>query len=265
VSNFVLVHGAWQSAWSWRRVIEQMEAARGRPEHDINEVPGVGSKGQIQGPPHISTSIGQVLALDLPGHGQRFANEIRRITMGHYIHAVATLAQVERLEDVVLVGHGFAATFLPQVSLELGDRVKRVVFIAGDLPPEGKTAYDRLSRWDKVMLRAFKAGEKGFRFPDFVFKGILCNDLDANSARETLSRLVPEPFLPWLTPVSRQGFLGRFPTTYVILTRDKVIPLSLQRRYSQSLGSPDVEELDAGHGALLSHPREVAGVLLKYA
>ena len=240
MSNFVLVHGAWQGAWSWERVVEQMEAS-GKPD-----------------------DVGQVLAIDLPGHGHRHADETRRITMEHYIQAVVTPVQVKRLEDVVLVGHGFAATFLPQVALELGWRVRRVVFIAGDMPPEGKAPYDRLSLRDKAMLKAFKAWEKGFRFPDFIFKGILCNGLDGNSTRDLLSRLVPEPFMPWQTPVSREGFVGSFPTTYVVLARDKLIPPRLQRRYSQSVGSSDIQELDAGHGALLSHPHEVASILLKY-
>ena len=246
MSNLILVHGAWQGAWSWERVIPHLEMDSSAHE------------------------TGQILALDLPGHGQRFADEIRRITMDHYIHAVVTPVQVKRLDDVVLVGHGFAATFLPQVALELGDRVKHVVFIGGELPPEGRTVHDRLSLRDKVMLKVFKAEEKGFMLPDFILKGILCNGLDRSSTSELLSRLVPEPFLPWLTPVSRQGFAGNFPTTYITLTRDKAIPPGLQRRYSQSLGDPrssqtlHVEELDAGHGALFSHPREVADVLLKY-
>ena len=208
--------------------------------------------------------VGEVLALDLPGHGRRRADEIRRISVEHYIQAVVTQVQVKRLKDVVLVGHGFAATFLPQAALELGEKVKRAVFIAGELPPEGKSAYERLSRWDKLMLRAFKAGEKGFRFPDFIFKRILCNGLDDSSTALMLSQLVPEPFLPWLTPVSREGFTGNFPTTYVIATRDKAVSPGLQRRSIQHLGSPDVEELDAGHGALLSHPQEVASLILKY-
>ena len=240
MSNFVLVHGAWQSAWSWERVIGEMEAARG--SHDV----------------------GQVLAPDLPGHGRRYADDVRRVTMEHYVHAVATLVQVERLEDVVLVGHGFSGTFLPRVAVELGDRVKRVVFLAGQLPPEGESVYDRLSLWNKLMLRAFKAGEKGFRFPDSIFKGILCNGLDATSCRDLLSRVVPESLLPWRTPVFRQGFAGRFKTTYVILARDKAIRPRLQRRYSQSLGSLQIEELTAGHAAPLSHPREVARLLLEY-
>ena len=184
MANFILVHGAWQGAWSWDRVIGAMEAAAG------------------------PNDLGRVLAVDLPGHGQRSADEIRRITMDHYVHAAAVPAQVERLDDLVLVGHGFAGTFLPQVALELGGRVRRVVLIAGELPPEGQSAYDRLSRLDKMMLRAFKAGEKGFGFPHFIYRGKLCNGLDKDSAQLMLSRLVPEPFQPWRTPVSRQGFVG---------------------------------------------------------
>ena len=241
VSNFVLVHGAWQSAWVWERVIQQLSADG------------------------TSQDVHEVLAPDLPGHGQRAGDEIRRITMDHYIQAVTTPIQVKRLEDVVLVGHGFAGTFLPQAALELGDRVKRVVFVAGELPPEGKAAYDRLSRWNKLMLRAFKAREKGFRFPDLIFKGILCNGLDKDSTREVLSRLVPEPFVPWLTPVSRQGFAESFSTTYVVLSRDKAIRPRLQRLYSQTLGTTHVEQLNAGHGALFSHAREVASILLNQA
>ena len=242
MSNFVLVHGAWQGSWAWDQVIKEMEAARESREW-------------------------RVLAPDLPGHGQRFADEVRRIGMDRYVHAVATATKVNRLEEVVLVGHGFAGTFLPQAALVLGDVVKQVVFIAGDLPPEGKRAYDRLPSRDKVMLRLLKAKEKGFKFPDFIFKRVLCDGLDPTSVRRILSRLVPEPLLPWQTPVSREGFVGKFPVTYVRLSRDKAIPPGLQQRYSQSLGSSQavVEELDAGHGVLFSRPREVSELLLKYA
>ena len=241
MSNFVLVHGAWQSGWVWHRVVEQMEAA-----------------GDSQG-------VARVLAPDLPGHGRRSADEIRRVTVEHYVNSVVTEAQVERLEDIVLVGHGFAATFLPRVALELGDRVKRVVFIAGELPPEGRSVYARLSPWDKMMLRVFKAEEKGFRFPDFISRRILAHGLDTGSKDQLLARMAPEPFLPWRTPVTRQGFDGKFPTAYVVLTRDRVIRPGLQRKYSRSLGSLQIEEISAGHTASLSHPRDIASALLKYA
>ena len=239
MTNFVLVHGAWQSAWSWHRVIEELEVAR------------------------ESLDVGRVLAPDLPGHGQRVADEIRRITIDHYINAVATEVQVERLEDVVLVGHGFSGTFLPQVAQQLGDKVKGVVFLAGDLPPEGTSPYDRLPLRDKMILWVTKAHEKGFRYPDFISRAKLCNGLDRITCRELLARLVPEPLVPWKTPAPRKEFVGKPHVTYALLTRDRLIEVPWQRRYISSLGSHRVEELDAGHSAPLSHPREVAEILLR--
>ena len=147
--------------------------------------------------------------------------------------------------------------------MELGSRVSRVVFIAGDLTPEGEMAYDRLSLRDKLMLRVFKARENGFRLPDFIFKRILCEGLDGSSTREVLSRLVPELILPWQTHVSRKGLVGSFPTTYVALTRDKVVPYRFQRLYSQSLGFPKFEQLNAGHGALFTYAQGISGILLR--
>ena len=206
--------------------------------------------------------MGEVLAVDLPGHGQRASEDIRRITMEHYVQAVSTPIQVGRMEDVVLVGHGFAATFLPQVALELEGLVSRVVLIGGELPAEGRSAYDRLSRWQKLMMRLFKAEEKGIWYPGFIFRGILCNGLDRDSTREMLAGLVPEPLAPWQTPVSRVEYLAKFPTTYVVLGRDKAIKAGLQKSYARTLNGAAVTELDAGHGALLSHATEVAELIL---
>lgn len=241
MTNFVLVHGAWQGAWAWDRVIEKMRS-------------GANAQG-----------IDQILAPDLPGHGLRHADEIRRITVEHYIQAVVTLVQVNRLVDIVLVGHGFAATFLPQVALQLGETVKHIVFIAGELPLEGKSAYDRLSSWDKTMLKVFKAEEKGFKFPDLILQRKLCNGLDKGSTADVMARLVPEPLQPWRAPVYRAEFSGKYPTSYVVLSKDKAISPGLQRRYSRSLNPVTIEEIHAGHGALYSLPEEVAGLLVKHA
>ena len=77
-----------------------------------------------------------------------------------------------------------------------------------------------------------------------------------------LAGVVPEPLAPWQTPVARLGFETRIPTTYAVLKRDKAIRASLQRRYARSLNGATVTEMDAGHGALLSHPSQVAELLL---
>ncbi|MCE2404760.1 MAG: alpha/beta hydrolase [Dehalococcoidia bacterium] len=236
--NFVLVHGAWQGSWLWSRVAGELQSA-----------------GE-------SRSVGQVVAVDLPGHGSRASEDLRRITTEHYVQAVTTPVQVGRLEDVVLVAHGFSAAFIPQVASELDGLVNRVVLIGGELPDDGRSVYDGLSPWQKLMTRVFKAGEKGILYPEPIFKGILCNGLDRDSTRLVLDGLVPEPLAPWRTPVARLGFETRVPTSYAVLKRDKAVRSGLQRRYAASLQGAAVTEMDAGHNAPLSHPSQVAELLL---
>ena len=237
--NVVLVHDAWHGAWSWKGVIELLEDA-----------------GESRG-------IGRIIAPDLPGHGHRLFDEIRRITQDHYVNAVVTPVQVNRLTDVVLVGHGFAGTFLPQVALELGDVVRRVVFIAGLLPPEGKEAYDTLSFPMKLLIQRNRPTENGVTLPTFVFRRMLCNHLSKSQTEELLSRLAPDPYLPWRVPISRQSFVGRFPTTYLALTHDRSIPLGDQRLYCRSLEASEVVDVDGGHEILLSDPAKISQLLLE--
>ena len=98
------------------------------------------------------------------------------------------------------MAHGFSAAFIPQVASELDGLVNRVVLIGGELPDDGRSVYDRLSPWQKLMTRVFKAAEKGILYPEPILRGILCNGLDRESTRLVLDGLVPEPLAPWWLP-----------------------------------------------------------------
>ena len=237
----MLVHDAWHGAWAWQRVVQTLNEAKERLD------------------------VGEVLAPDLPGHGHSPFTEIRVITQEQYMHAVVTPVQVKRLSEVVLVGHGFAGTFLPQVALELGSAVKRVVFIAGLLPPEGQTPYATLSLPLKLLVRSLRPREKGVTFPRLVYRRMFRNGLDGDLAKEVMARLVPDPYLPWTVPATRDGFIGMFPTSYLVLTHDRAIPPPWQRRYASSLGHVEVVEIAAGHEAPLTMAAEIAQLLLRYA
>lgn len=91
--------------------------------------------------------------------------------------------QVGRLEDMVLAAHGFSTTFISQVAADLDGLASQVVLLERELPADGRSAYDRLSLLQKLMIRLFKAGEKRILYPRFIYKGILCNGLARDSAR----------------------------------------------------------------------------------
>ncbi len=76
-------------------------------------------------------------------------------------------------------------------------------------------------------------------------------------ARETRSQV----FAPLTQPVSLNPEFERIPRTYVICTRDRIVPPALQRRLVRDREVTDVVEMDSGHHPQLSRIDELAGVL----
>ena len=224
----------------WDGVIHHLEAARDRLD------------------------VGDVIAVDLPGHGQRMADDIRRITIDYYVEAAVTPAQLKRLTQVTLVAHSFAASFAAQVSARLCGALERIVFIGGILPPQGSTALNALPPLIRGLVRVFKPQEKGIKLPGFLFKRVLCNYMSSQEASGLISRLVSEPYLPWTAPMPPSAFPKGVPLTYVVLARDGIVVPRLQWGYARGLGAASVVELDAGHEAPLTHAGEIAQVLLSH-
>ena len=239
MTSFVLVHDAWQGAWCWDAVKARLEGA-----------------GEVK-------SASAVLTPELPGHGSRAANERRNITVDDYVSAVVMAVQLHRLEDVVLVGHGLAASFLPRVTLRLGGTVRRVVFIAGLLPPEGRTPLQERPFVERGLARVFNAREKGVWLPAPVLRRRL--GLDEPPLQQVLPKLTPDPAGPWTTPTSYGQFPGQMPITYVLFSRDRFVTIQAQRAYAALFGDVERKEIDAGHEGILTHAAEVADLLLRYA
>jgi pimeloyl-ACP methyl ester carboxylesterase len=66
---------------------------------------------------------------------------------------------------------------------------------------------------------------------------------------------------PLTEPVSLNREVEEIPSTYVICTKDRIVPPPLQRRLVRDRQVTDVVELDAGHHPQLSRIDELAGVL----
>ena len=138
MTNFLLVHGQWHNASMWDDVIRHL-----------------GSSGDDE-------TVGDVTAVDLPGHGTRRSFDISRITVDYYVNAVVTPPRVKLLEDVTLVAHSFAATFTPQVAKALGGVLNRIVFIGGMLPLEGAATYRRtFAAYQEVRRRVQGSRRRG--------------------------------------------------------------------------------------------------------
>ena len=239
MANFLLVHGEWHDARMWDGVVRHLESAKN------------------------SLDIGEIIAMDLPGHGLRQSFDIRRITTDYYIEAAVTPVQVKRLSHITLVAHSFAATFAPQVASRLGDALERIIFIGGMIPSEGVAPLDTLPFLTRKMASIFGPQEKGIRLPSIVLKRALYNDVGGVEATKRVGRLVPDPYLPWVTPMPALKFPDGVPLTYVALSEDKFLTLEMQRAYAASLPSAEVIEIKAGHEAPLVRSEMIAEILLR--
>jgi hypothetical protein len=81
-----------------------------------------------------------------------------------------------------------------------------------------------------------------------------------------IARQWPQPVAPFVTPVSiPSGALDGINRYYVLCTRDRAIPLPLQRRMIAENPCADVVELDTDHTPQLSMTDELARALDRFA
>ncbi|QRY50906.1 alpha/beta fold hydrolase [Mycolicibacterium septicum] len=240
--RFVFVHGGFHAAWCWERTVAELQSLG----HD-----GV--------------------AVDLPGHGARVAEE------STLANRRAAIVQVMQPGDV-LVGHsggGFDATLAADAAPEL---VGHIVYLAAALPREGRTYPESMamrSAEDELggefdgdvgeMLGYLHFDEEGaMHFADFDGAWrYFYHDCDEATARWAFDRLGPERFGDTtVTPVSvPQFWAADLPRSFIRCLQDRSMPQWLADTVTQRLG---VEQLtiDASHSPFLSRPRELAELLV---
>jgi hypothetical protein len=90
---------------------------------------------------------------------------------------------------------------------------------------------------------------------------MFCNDMDEDQVASTLSRMVPESVGVLSEPSDLTGLRQPIPRTYIRLLRDASISLEVQNQMIENLGQADVVDLDAGHMAMISRPRDLADII----
>ncbi|CAN5326223.1 alpha/beta fold hydrolase [soil metagenome] len=239
MTRFVFVHGGFHAAWCW--------------ENTSAELAKLG---------HAS------VAVDLPGHGDRLAEES---TLANRTEAIVSVLQ----PGDVLVGHsggGFDATLAADARPDL---VGHLVYLAAALPREGRTYPEAMTMQNREdgefdgdageMLGYLHFSEDGaMTFADFegAWK-YFYHDCDEETARKAFDRLGPERFGDTtVTPVSIPRFWAAdLPRSFIVCQQDRSMPRWLADNVAHRLG---VEQLtiDTSHSPFLSRPGELAELLL---
>ncbi len=252
MTDYLLVHGAGQGAWSWGAVWGHLTAP-------------------VEHPPRLYRSgrAGRVYPLDLPGHGADAGGDTAEVRLEECVHAITRAVERENLKDVVLVGHGFAGGLVLRAANQLPQPPKRVVLISGIIPVGRQSMLSALPwatrKGFRLLAGLNRLLRREFLMPPWVISRILCNGMDTMKVVQALGFFGPLPTRAITAKLSLNDGPPPCPVTYVVLSESKLVPPNAQKRMAQRIPDVDITTVDSCHQVSLSKPQELAEILLEYA
>ncbi len=242
--TFVLVHGAWHGAWCWARVLPLLRSA-GFEAH----------------------------AITLTGVGERAHLLSNEITLATHIQDVLNLISAEELQSIVLVGHSYGGRVITGVAdalLEHGRaHLHHLVYLDAMVPCSGE-AWSSTHSPEVIAARVKSArdyeavhGVAAIVPPDASVFGLMGEDAAWVNRRQT-----PQPLGVYLGDASAaflqfdEARLATQQRTFIDCTSPALSTIDVSRRRVREQKGWKVIEMMTGHDPMVSHPSELALLLL---
>jgi pimeloyl-ACP methyl ester carboxylesterase len=175
----------------------------------------------------------------------------------------ATRRALDPLEGpTILVGHSYAGTVVSEVGAD--PRVTGLVYVAARAPDANEDFVELAKGYPTMPVRAGVVTRDGFStLREDAFVAYFADGLPTARAKALFA--VQQP-------IAADLFAGRTtvaawrnkPSWYAVSKNDHTTSPDLQRFLAKRMGA-HVAELDSGHLSLLSHPREIAQLILAAA
>jgi pimeloyl-ACP methyl ester carboxylesterase len=236
MATYVFVHGSFQGAWCWREIVPRLE-----------------NKGH------------SCVAFDLPGHGND-PMPPEDVTFQDYVRAVIDIAE-PLPQTPILVGHSMTA-IISQVAEVIPSRLRALVYVAGLLLPDGKAMLEMVNDFDPQYLAqlVWAPDRKTARWSPAVAREYAYPLCPPSVVEEILPLLTAEPVAPYEARLQTTADnFGRVPRYYVECARDRIVPISLQRKMHSAIPCKRVYSIDADHSPFFSVPAELTSILLAIA
>jgi pimeloyl-ACP methyl ester carboxylesterase len=225
---FILVHGSNHSSRCWEPIVDLLGAP--------------------------------ALAVDLPGRGRNPA-PLDRVHLADFIDSAVKDIEDADATDAVLVGHSMAGLSLAGIMDRVHERLRHVVFLSCVVPRDGESMLSELPPELAELSRSATPTPAGLWPGKKVLSQTMCRGMSEEHTTFTLDVSVPEAFWPMHDPVDLSGLRHPVPRTWVKLLRDGAPSPEQADAYAQRTGCTKIVELDTGHFAMITHPRELADVL----
>ena len=243
MATFVLVHGAWHGGWCWSKLTPLLLG------------------------PGASVYTPTLSGLGERAHLAEMLNP-EQLNLDLHIRDIAQLLEYESLKDVILVGHAYAGMVITGVAEVCPERLSHLIYVNGVVPADGECMAEQL-----IPVRG----------PEFAAWVQGCIDrsqgyLPAPASPKEIGRRwgIPDPAdREWMfakvTPQPAAAMAGRvhlgnpaahsIPRSFIGGEEAGFQPVAERVRAA----GWDTYHLDSGHDPMISHPRELADILLGIA
>jgi pimeloyl-ACP methyl ester carboxylesterase len=233
MASYILIHGAWHAGWCWEKVASL-----------------------------LSSQGHQVIAPDLPGHGSN-QKPHSAVKFQDYIDCI--MACVESCDErPILVGHSFAGMFLSQVAAMYPGRIQKFIYLTAYVPFHAESFFRISERLSETLLseEIIVDKENGSLFlKSNNLPEILYNCSTPEKQAIAVSKIAPEPLMPFATPLSLTDFdYGNIDTLYIFCEEDRALKFSDQQWMAARMQGKKTS-LPADHSPFLSMPEALAELL----
>ncbi|MEP1061295.1 MULTISPECIES: alpha/beta fold hydrolase [Cyanophyceae] len=179
------------------------------------------------------------------------------------------IAMTKRVIDVqkgpvVVVGHSYGGNVITSAAAG-NPRVKALVYIAGFAPEPGESTSELNSRYAPPPLaEALIADAAGFLYIDREkFHEVFAQDVSPAEAQVLAVTQKPPAKTIFEQSVDKAAW-KTIPSWYLVSQEDRSINPELERFMAKRIGAKTTE-IKASHVAYISHPKEVANLIIEAA
>jgi pimeloyl-ACP methyl ester carboxylesterase len=169
---------------------------------------------------------------------------------------------VQQDGPTVLVAHSWGGTVISEVGTD--PKVSSLVYVAARAPDANEDFVALSARFPAGPVRAGVEEHDGFTtIAEKPFLESFANGVDHKTAETLFAVQQPAAATLFAEKTSAAAWHAK-PSWYAVSTRDRTINPDLQRFLAARMKATTVS-VDAGHLSLVSHPREIANLILQAA
>ncbi|MFA6060592.1 MAG: alpha/beta hydrolase [Taibaiella sp.] len=187
---------------------------------------------------------------------------IAQPTLTTFEDDVAAVKRVINLQDgpCILVGHSYGGAVITTAGND--SLVRGLVYIAAHAPDHGESEADK----GKIFPAAYKSLIKGSDGWDYIdpkmFAFDFSGDLQKSKADFMANSQTPTADLVFHAIIQNPAWKTK-PVWYMVAKSDRIINPDLERMYAKRANSVKIVEVDgASHSVYISHPKEVADLII---